>query len=246
MTCRALFASDSTAYEAITDSWATIVANIKNGTYADKYHRGMSKTVELPDGSYFSATIVGMGADIMANGNPAPISFAGGNSTTLYKWHNTADDTDQMGWETCDLRATLNSTVLNQLPSDIRNNIVGVKKSHWAYKSHSKSGEYRQQCVDNVWVPSFDEMRNDDVIVDGITVCNNYYIVPEFNNWSHYAWLRDKRGEGTHYTGDTYKYDSTYSHNTAMVVGWQDSGATFYGAQTATVARIAPIGFCLA
>lgn len=249
MTCRALFTSTSRTEEEITDSWDTIFANVANGTYAEKYHRGQYKRITDAEGnSVVVMFIAAIGADIKSDGNPAPISFI-----AKYDWKETVPwdtgntDATYMGWETCSLRQYLNSTVLNAIPTEIRQHIVPVKKSQWAYNSHSENGVYRQQCMDTIWIPSYDEYQNDDVVVDDVIVYNNYYYTPQF--YVHYSssthiWMRDKCCKKTA-TWSDYNYKDEYSRNNASCIMGNTAGATSISDHTATQNNYIRIGFCI-
>jgi hypothetical protein len=240
LSCSAMFASSSTTSEEIADDWDTIMANIRNGTYAEKYHRGCYKRFPMDNGTTRMMTICGMGADIMEDGNPAPISwYYVGSSNFVYPWHNNATDVGHLGWETCSLRQYLNNDFYAQLPSNVRNHIRPVKKSQWAYSDYTEFSVYRQQCIDKIWIPSHDEAKRNDVIVDGITVCNDYYWLTEYNG--AVAWLRDKYCQ--HMGGSGYSYSSVYSGNSAASA---NSNANSSSLDTATASNRVLFGFCTA
>ena len=243
--CQALFASTDTTIEEIKDDWATIIANIRNGTYAEKYHRRQWKRITLNDGSDTVITmyICGMGADILEDGNPAPISWYCVSTKIVLPWHNLPNDSGQLGWETCSLRNVINSTIYEQIPAEIRNAIKPAKKSHYAYRNYTEQGEYRQQCLDKIWIPSYDETQNRDVIVDGVTVCNDYYMIWDLNAANDHVWMRDKDCSATRSSGAVYEPED--SANSALVYA-KPSGTTTYYDETATSTNIVAIGFCLA
>ncbi len=59
----------------ITDSWDTIITNIDNGTYADKYKIGNYKPLDLGEDGVINMQIVAMDADELTSGGRAPITF---------------------------------------------------------------------------------------------------------------------------------------------------------------------------
>ena len=247
MDYQALYASSTTTYEELTDSWEEIFAAIDNGTYVEKYHRGhykrMTMTIDSTTTKTVLMSIAAFGGDIQADGNPAPISWFM-YSSYPYKalaWHNSTNS-GIYGWETCDLRKYLNETTINEIPVEVRNRIVSVKKSQIAYNGNTSSDIYRQQCNDKVWLISYDEDVNNDVIVDGIEVYNNYNTTFTVNGT---YWLRDKYRLGFGVSSETFKESFA---TTDAAYCYVNKSTYDYSAVSgdATSKRNVYFGFCIA
>ena len=186
MDCQALFASDKLERVRIADSWTQILASIDNGTYADKYHRWMYTTFESSAGKTIFCYIIDFAADIMEDGNQAPISWICTTSFGEMPWNNKLEGS----WSTCTLRQALETEILPQFPSNIRNRIVAVKKSQMT------PDDTREQTIDKLWLPGYDECHDSNLYVDGVIVDNNYDVPKLMNGYNGPAWLRDSSGSG--------------------------------------------------
>lgn len=59
----------------ITDSWDTIIANIDNGTYREKYKIGNYKPIDLGSEGTVNMQIAGIDKDVLADGSTVPTSW---------------------------------------------------------------------------------------------------------------------------------------------------------------------------
>ena len=201
-TYSALFSSSEVVSATeITDTWEQIIANIDNGTYVEKYKLGMKKQVYFNDDKYSTFYIAGFGADIDSSGNRIPISWVSigsisdGISTTYndnpyadINWNDTNDKT--INWDKCSLRAFMATDMSNRMPDNIKSRIVPAKKTSWGWSS---SGGKWITTIDSYWLPSYNEVDNNDSY-DGTTVIsNNYYVVDGGVRGTYiFYWLRDR------------------------------------------------------
>lgn len=73
-TCRATYKS-AVEVKEITDSWDTIIANIGNGTYREKYKIGNYKPLDLGSEGIVNMQIAGIDKDVLADGSTIPTSW---------------------------------------------------------------------------------------------------------------------------------------------------------------------------
>ena len=110
-----------------TDSWATIIANVKAGNGSD-YEVGSTKEVNL-------GTTYGTHTLRVANtSTPSECSTSGFSQTacgfvlefadiiTIYKMNDTAINIE--GWPATSMRTFVNNNIYNAIPSEIRNAII--------------------------------------------------------------------------------------------------------------------------
>lgn len=186
----ALFASDDTTVEEITDSWETILASIDNGTYAEKYHRNMYKNAPFTTGGLSRAIrIVDFGADVMGDGNAAAITWSVSVLAGKAAWH---DGSGSPNWSGCSLRSFVEETYLPLVPAAISGRVVPV------YKSQYTASGYREMSLDTIWIPSLDEALN-NTLYYGDNVVDNDYLITGASTSSR-CWLRDRYNSTTVYT----------------------------------------------
>jgi len=199
LTCRALYASNSITAEEITDNWDTILASVANGTYASKYHRGMTKPITIGSRT-LTAYIIAFASDTMSDGNLAPMTWgikedwnAAGD-----QWHTSESTTGALSWGSCALRTKLQN-VINDFPANVQTHIVPVKKTQQAFTDFKSSTGYRQTTLDTIWVPSYLEQdRGNDgkgeVYLGETLISSDYYISKPavIANTAFRCWTRDK------------------------------------------------------
>lgn len=122
-----------------------------------------TKEVELSNGSVTAVRIIGFKHDDKADGdNKAGITFE--FSEMIGFEPMSTRGSNEGGWKYSDLRTQLNSSYLDMLPADLRNQIVEVNKSTnntgKAYDSSLKT--FDVSCVtttpDKLWLPSYTEI----------------------------------------------------------------------------------------
>lgn len=136
-------------YDELVDSWDEILANIKNGTYKDKYKIGDKKTCDFASEGSIIMQIAAFDRDERVDGNgKAAITWVG--LQTL----NTPQPMGSMitSWEESSLRKYLNNNAFELLPLCLKNNIVSVWKDDGLYATYEKPTE------DKIWIPGFREV----------------------------------------------------------------------------------------
>lgn len=243
-----LYASSQIVEEEISDSWTTILASIRDGSFVNKYKRGNFKKMTMNDGTVLEMALAGFAIDRTNNDILVPTTWT--VHSDLYNdpaikstWHNEQDwtvDPNVMSWGTCYLREHLRADILGQIPTEIKNRIVPVYKSHRAYTSNDLSSRYWQTTFDSLWIPSITEAR-DGYVYDGGEVREGYAL-PDLSKSSSASspnkeewWLRDKWIDSTSTPG---LFMSSYYR-----LNYDDDSIS---ADTVTRNYHVPLSFCLA
>ena len=120
--------STSAAVNFATDSWETISAACKDGSYKTVYQVGDTKDITLSTGETITVAIMGFDHDDLSDGSgKAPISVAMENLlATTYPMNSS--QTNVGGWDESKMRTSTMATLLSQLPSDLQGVIKQVNK----------------------------------------------------------------------------------------------------------------------
>lgn len=151
----------------IADSWATIAANVANGTATSLYGVGSVKMLEITNDDGTTETIpmeiVAHNHDDKADGSgKASLTFIAKNVLSEARKMNDAYATAG-GWSAMSLRTWLNGDFLATLPSDLQSALTEVKKL--------SDGGYNNAEIttsnDKVWIPSVSEVNSEQTTVVG-------------------------------------------------------------------------------
>lgn len=116
------------AVDFATDSWETISAACKDGSYKTVYQVGDTKDIELSTGETITVAIMGFDHDDLSDGSgKAPITL--GMTELLetgYPMKKTGSN--RYGWRDSLMRTSTMQTLLSQLPSDLQGVIKEVSK----------------------------------------------------------------------------------------------------------------------
>lgn len=179
--CYAQFGSPVELKE-IEDDWDTIIANINDGSYADKYEIGNYKPLNLGEEGIVNMQLVAKEADTLSDGSGlAATTWISIELLKTAKRMNPAYDSSTNtgggvgGWETSELRSYLSTTIKPLIPENVRGSIKAVQKAYLAQDSSLQ--QFEGECSDELWVPSVRE------------VCYDYYRVnvKESNGPRYYA-----------------------------------------------------------
>ena len=124
---------DALVYPKLTpfesDSWATIAANVKNGTIGD-YNVGDTRTIDM--GTYGTHTL-----RIANTSTPSECSTSGFSQTAcgfvlefadIVTYHVMTDtETNEGGWPASSMYTFVNTNIYNALPSELRNVIIDTE-----------------------------------------------------------------------------------------------------------------------
>ena len=150
-------------------SWDAVFKTIDNGTYKVFYKIGDTIPLDLGSQGVVNMQIVAFDTDDLADGTgKAAISWVAKELLTTTHRVNPAlitndDGTHREGtgaiggWEKCELRTYLNSTIKPLIPSKIRNHINLIAKTQQAYDVSGT--KYAQNTSDEVWIPSRTEVE---------------------------------------------------------------------------------------
>ncbi len=147
---------------AASDQEAIAIAEKYN--LADKSGNVLNntKTLTLKDGSTASVQIAGFRHDAKSDGSgKAGITFTFANAIATHNMNST--DTNSGGWEKSSMRDWMNTSLLANLPDDLSNKIVRVKKST-NNVGETSSVSSVTTTDDSLWLFSFSELvKADDI-----------------------------------------------------------------------------------
>lgn len=165
MTVYAVYEKKMTG-DTINDSWSTIAASAKDGTYKTKYSVGDLKTVDLGSEGLHQMQLVAFDADDKADGSgKAPMTWV---MKDLLKTNHrmNPDKVDGQegtgtlgGYDKTEMKSYLIETILPLVPSDIKNNIVPVTKHQKAFDASGNA--FQQTTTETLWIPGHKEIFND-------------------------------------------------------------------------------------
>ena len=179
--CYAQFGSPVELKE-IEDDWDTIIANINDGSYADKYEIGNYKPLNLGEEGIVNMQLVAKEADTLSDGSGlAATTWISIELLKTAKRMNPAYDSSTNtgggvgGWETSELRSYLSTTIQPLIPENVRSSIKAVQKAYLGLDVSLQ--QFEGECSDELWVPSVRE------------VCYDYHrvTVKENNGPRYYA-----------------------------------------------------------
>lgn len=146
-----------TSFDSITDTWAEIIANVNNGTYATKYSVGDTKNLDFGSEGVHKMQIVAFDTDDLAdNSGKAHITWICKDLlSTTHRMNATS--TTSGGYEATEMRTYLSGTILPKLPAEVQAAILEVKKVQSTYENGAviKDG---QTTAEKLWIPSDHEM----------------------------------------------------------------------------------------
>lgn len=157
--CYAQFQSPIEVKE-ITDSWETIIANIDNGTYKDKYKIGNYKPLDLGSEGIINMQIAGFDVDDFADGSGrAPITFISRELLTEKKAVLNTGEYSYKNWATSPLRLYMQDTLKLLFPEVVRNRIAVVKKETLSVIGSTWGAPVSEETV---WAPSSAEVSSEE------------------------------------------------------------------------------------
>ena len=220
-----------------TDSWSTIVANVKAGN-GSEYKVGSTKEVNLGT-TYGTHTL-----RIANTSTPSECSTTGFSQTacgfvlefadiiTDHRMNDT--DTNVGGWPATSMRTFVNNDIYNALPSELRNAIIDTV----TVSGHgSTSGETNFTSTDKlyllstaeVWAQGSSNTINDDTATDltrqldyykaqGVTTSNYSEVIKKNGTSAEWWWLRAAASNNTYNFLNVY-YGGNYINSGASITG---------------------------
>ncbi|WP_158661639.1 DUF6273 domain-containing protein [Blautia marasmi] len=156
--CYAQFGSPLEVKE-ITDDWDTIIANIDNNTYKDKYSVGNYKPIDLGSEGIINMQIAGFDVDDFADGSGrAPITFISRELLTEKKAVLNTGEYSYKNWATSPLRLYMQDTLKLLFPEVVRNRIAVVKKETLSVIGSTWGAPVSEETV---WAPSSAEVSSE-------------------------------------------------------------------------------------
>ena len=217
-----------------TDSWATIVANVKANNIS-KYNVGDTKEVNL--GTYGTHTL-----RVANTSTPSECSTAGFSQTACgfvlefadiiieHKMNDT--DTNVGGWPATSMRTFVNNNIYNALPSDLKSGIINTK----VITGHGSADSQNLTSTDKLYLLSTAEVwengtsneikydtardvtRQLDYYKQMGTTTNNYSAAAKKMNSGGYIWrlrtawsFNPDSVYGVERSGDWYSRDPEYT-----------------------------------
>jgi len=215
-----------TDLSTIEGSWSDVMADINAGTYADRYHVGDMKLLELSDGTRVYMELVAIDADTLSSDGTS-------KAATSWLCHGVCphrmrlDGTVGNEWPDTELHAWLEDELLPLFPAILRRNVKRVVK-------HYRVGQASDYKASNdvVWVPSVHEVMNNadynsspDVQYYASRARQAYRCSPDLDLLDF--WSRDM-------SGNNYLYLSNGSYS-----------ASVYSGSPSKSERLIVFGFCL-
>lgn len=229
--------STSAAVNFATDSWETISAACKDGSYKTVYKVGDTKDITLSTGETITVAIMGFDHDDLSDGSgKAPITVAMKNLlATTYRMNATG--TNAGGWDESEMRTSTMATLLSQLPSDLQGVIKQVNKKATAGSKSTSITTY----ADKLWLLA-------EVEVDGTTSAG---YADEGEQYEYWKTVKDgtvnadrikylSNGSGSAYN---WWLRSPYVSNSTGFRSISSTGSV--GAYSASTARGVSFGFCI-
>jgi len=131
----------------ITDDWATICANVDNGTYATEYKVGNYKPMDLGSEGTINMQIVAI------DNEEGPLVFVAKELLVTDK-SMTSTGTNAGGYPATDvMKPYLNDTILPLVPEVVRQHIKAVSKT-----SYDKTTGADVTSTEKLWIPSAREI----------------------------------------------------------------------------------------
>ena len=163
--CYAQFGSPVELKE-IEDDWDTIIANINDGSYADKYEIGNYKPLDLGEEGIINMQLVAKKSDTLSDGSGlTATTWISIELLKTAKRMNPAYDSSTNtgggvgGWETSELRSYLSTTIKPLIPENVRGSIKAVQKAYLGLDASLQ--QFEGECSDELWVPSVREVCYD-------------------------------------------------------------------------------------
>lgn len=220
-----------TNFDTINDNWSTIIEKINNGT-AD-YKLGDSKSIDLGTEGNVRMYIVGINKDELSDNS---------GNTAKYTWisrffpatkhrmnpvlNGTTEGTGTIGgWEHCEIRTYLNTTIWNLLPSELTANgvIKEVKKYSRIYNT-SNAAENNVITNDRIWIPSARELNVTDNYAETQGPIYNEYFTDMYHRYNYNVegstntWVRTAYNAGLfRYCGSGNINSSNYAYSNSGV-----------------------------
>ena len=169
----------------IRDSWDEIIAAIDDGTARQRYAVGAWKPLDLGEFGVINMQLAGFELDVRADGN-------GMAATTwiaielLPEKHRMNPDSIGMadGWEKSELRAYLQDTVMNAIPTNVRTRLVSVTKRQCTF------GGWEQRTEDQLWIPDIDEIFGENSTYYDLFQDDFIKRIKQSNGSAAWWWLR--------------------------------------------------------
>ena len=225
------------AVDFATDSWETISAACKDGSYKTVYKVGDTKDIELSNGETITVAIMGFDHDDLSDGSgKAPITLG---MTELLATNSKMNSTriNAGGWNDCLMRTSTMATLLSRLPSDLQSVIKTVNKK-------ATAGSQSTTIItssDNLWLFS-------EVEIDGTTTAG---YIDEGEQYEYWKTVKDGTAQA-----DRIKYlsngsgpanpwwlRSPYVGNSTNFQSIGSSGG--FLSNTANILRGVCFGFCV-
>ena len=210
-------------YSTIDDSWEDIFESESDGTYLSKYSIGGNKMFDY-NGEKVIAKIVAFDSDVLSDNSghakitwivPEPLmSRAMGNGNNFSGWGNAS------------LRSYIQSTILNNFPSDIQNEIKAVDKTYYCQDVSAT-----RTLSDTLWVPSCREIKatmtggqikeDSGVEYDYFSTNRSRMFASIGTNTARRWWTR------TTYTGNNSGFITTYADGSVGAGGFNSDASNW-------------------
>ena len=153
-------------------TWTNIQKLVAADIFKNYYKIGATKTITLTTGEQVVMKVASINDGSGLAGTYYPkgtVDFISVDCLkTAYQINSTA--TNAGGWFSCDLRKTLNNSILATLPTDLKNSII--EKTH--YRSIGSQSTELRSSSDKLWLPTNYEVNGEIKSAAANTENENY------------------------------------------------------------------------
>ena len=184
-----------------TDSWATIAANVKVGNIST-YQVGDTKEIDMGDLGTHTVRVANTSECTNGETSQTACGFVVEFADIISNHQMNSTGASVGGWPASEMRAYVNSTVYNALPSELQNVIATTT----VVSGHGPtSGEANFTSSDKLYLLSSQEVWGGNNSYDtanattrqldyyknkGVTTSNNSGTIKQYNGSNWYWWLR--------------------------------------------------------
>ena len=204
------------AVDFATDSWETISAACKDGSYKTVYKVGDTKDITLSTGETITVAIMGFDHDDLSDGSgKAPITVAMENLLAT-KYPMNSRFTNDGGWNDCLMRTSTMATLLTQLPSDLQSVIKQVNKK----ATEGGRSETITTSADKLWLFALSEIFSATSIENSSTSNIAYYADTYNAEGTQYKYYENLIGDNNGGTGSNSLLTKKLSNGGGSIYAW--------------------------
>ena len=197
-------------------TWAEINTLASSGIAKKVLSVGDRKSITLTTNEIIYVKIADFNHDTLSDNTTAPITFIMEDCfKTTYPMNSSG--TNDGGWKSASLRTTLNSTIYNTFPSDLKAVMKTTRKKRY---NGGGSVSTLNTVDDKLWLPSEMELFGSSSYTGGTAEGTLYPIytdnssrIKKINGSANNYWTSSAFGSNTNFFVSVYNYGSVYYDN---------------------------------